>query len=43
MRVFLKSTVGRILVLETGRLAKLRAVAEGWREGRRIARETGAS
>lgn len=43
LRVFLKSTVGRILVLETGRLAKLRAVAEGWREGRRIARETGAS
>lgn len=40
LRVFVKSTLGRVLVLETDRLVKLRAVAEGWREGRRVARES---
>jgi rhamnosyltransferase len=35
---FWKSTVGRIIVLEKGKFSKLRAAAQGWREGRAVVR-----
>ena len=38
LRMFLRSTVGRVIILEKGKFSKLRAIVGGWNEGKKIAR-----